>query len=330
MAPEVKTTVVCAVMAINFFTSLSIVLLNKYIFKKFDIGPVGLIAFHQACTTVFGYLWHLCGGFTLKSVRVTKVLPLALFFCGYVLFTNLSLQVNTVGTYQILKILTDPLIIFLEQYFYKASYSFKIKMSLVPMVLGVLINSYYDFQFSVLGTFWGGCGILCTALNLIHCSRKQHELELSSPQLLMYQAPLSTLFFCTLMLFEEFTLGQALPQKSNVINITSMAMGDMVMVLSTGIVAYLVNWSSYWIIGKTSIITFAVFSKLKLVTTLVVGYLVFDDSLNAKQFCGIILTLLGVAYYTYLKTRDKLANQSGSAGYRKIDKVQLIEEGEEC
>ena len=42
MAPEVKTTVVCAVMAINFFTSLSIVLLNKYIFKKFDIGPVGL------------------------------------------------------------------------------------------------------------------------------------------------------------------------------------------------------------------------------------------------------------------------------------------------
>lgn len=323
MGQEVKPAVLWSVMGINFFTSLSIVLLNKFIFKRFNVGPIRLIAFHQACTAFFGYVWHLCGGFAFKKVQIVKVLPLAMYFCGYVLFTNMSLKVNTVGTYQILKILTDPLIVFIEQYFYGTKYSFKIKMSLVPMVMGVFINSFFDLQFSVMGIFWGALGIVCTALYGINCGRKQHELELSSPQLLMYQAPLSTIAFAILIGLEELN-GYGAPAATDAATNYTMGTGDVMMVVSTGIVAYLVNWSSFWVIGKTSIVTFAVFSKMKLITTLVVGFVMFGDSMNPKQFCGIILTLAGVAYYTYLKVQEKMAKERGSRPDEENDKVRLL------
>ena len=36
-----------------------------------------------------------------KEVNIMAVLPLALAFCGFVVFTNLSLTYNTVGFYQV-------------------------------------------------------------------------------------------------------------------------------------------------------------------------------------------------------------------------------------
>jgi solute carrier family 35 protein E3 len=39
--------------------------------------------------------------FEPKAVRLLDVLPLALAFCGFVVFTNLSLTYNTVGFYQV-------------------------------------------------------------------------------------------------------------------------------------------------------------------------------------------------------------------------------------
>ena len=69
--------------------------------------------------------------------------------------------------------------------------------------------------------------------------------------------------------------------------------------------AYLVNYTSFWIIGNTSIITYAVFSKLKLCATILSGPYIFGDELNFQQIQGILLTLVGVFYYTYVKLHEK-------------------------
>ena len=52
--------------------------------------------------TSFGlYICLGLGLFKRKSVALRDVLPLAASFCGFVVFTNLSLKYNTVGTYQV-------------------------------------------------------------------------------------------------------------------------------------------------------------------------------------------------------------------------------------
>lgn len=69
--------------------------------------------------------------FNVKSLPILQVLPLSVTFCGFVVFTNLSLQQNTVGTYQLFKVLTTPVIIGVQSYAYGTKFSTRIKLTLV-------------------------------------------------------------------------------------------------------------------------------------------------------------------------------------------------------
>ena len=61
--------------------------------------------------------------FVRKSVPIIKVLPLSIAFCAFVVFTNLSLEYNTIGTYQLFKVLTTPVVALISWQYYKTKYS---------------------------------------------------------------------------------------------------------------------------------------------------------------------------------------------------------------
>ena len=65
-------------------------------------------------------------------------------------------------------------------------------MSLIPVFIGILLNSMYDLKFSPIGTFWALLGVLTTSVYQILVHQKQKELGLDSMQLLSYQAPMSS------------------------------------------------------------------------------------------------------------------------------------------
>lgn len=71
------------------------------------------------------------GVFTFKALDPKRVLPLALAFCGFVVFTNLSLTHNTVGFYQMAKTSTTPVIVVLQFLFYQKRFPWTILASLV-------------------------------------------------------------------------------------------------------------------------------------------------------------------------------------------------------
>lgn len=71
--------------------------------------------------------------FKVTSLPVVKMLPLSLCFCGYVVFTNLSLEYNTVGTYQISKTLTMPTVMLIQMYCYQKRFSKQVQSSLVSL-----------------------------------------------------------------------------------------------------------------------------------------------------------------------------------------------------
>ena len=69
--------------------------------------------------------------FAPKRLIISKILPMSASFCGFVVFTNLSLQSNTVGTYQLAKAMTTPVILFLQAVIYQKSSSLTIKLTVV-------------------------------------------------------------------------------------------------------------------------------------------------------------------------------------------------------
>ena len=78
--------------------------------------------------------------------------------------TNVSLKYNTIGTYQVLKCLADPLFVVIQYLFYQKEYSISVKLSLIPMISGIVINSWFDLKYSTLGTVYALAAVLVTAV----------------------------------------------------------------------------------------------------------------------------------------------------------------------
>jgi len=290
---------VCLGLLANLACSLTIVFLNKWLYSYKKFPNVSLTCLHFFTTAAGLYGCKLYGLFERKHVPMKEVLWLSITFCGFVVCTNLSLQNNTVGTYQLAKVLTTPVIMIIQTQFYDKSFSAKIKLTMVPIVLGVLVNSYYDIQFNIAGCFWATSGVMVTSLYQILVGAKQKELGLSPMQLLFYQAPLSTAQLAVVIPFIEPPLKEDVGLFG-----TCWPSEVLLLVFASCCAAFFVNLTIYWVIGNTSPVTYNMFGHFKFVCTMVGGFLLFQAPLNSRQLCGILLTCLGIGFYTKFKLAE--------------------------
>ncbi|XP_068937186.1 solute carrier family 35 member E3 isoform X2 [Petaurus breviceps papuanus] len=239
---------IAAGLLLNLLVSICIVFLNKWIYVHYGFPNMSLTLVHFVVTGLGLYICQKLNIFAPKSLQPSKLLFLALSFCGFVVFTNLSLQNNTIGTYQLAKAMTTPVIIAIQTLFYKKTFSAKIQFTLIPITLGVVLNSYYDVKFNFLGMVFAALGVVVTSLYQVWVGAKQHELQVNSMQLLYYQAPMSSAMLLMVVPFFEPVFG-----KGGILGPWSFS--ALFMVLLSGIIAFMVNLSIYWIIGNTSPVT---------------------------------------------------------------------------
>ncbi|XP_059968489.1 solute carrier family 35 member E3 isoform X4 [Mesoplodon densirostris] len=194
---------IAAGLLLNLLVSICIVFLNKWIYVHYGFPNMSLTLVHFVVTWLGLYVCQKLDMFAPKSLPPSKLLLLALSFCGFVVFTNLSLQNNTIGTYQLAKAMTTPVIIVIQTFCYKKTFSTKIQFTLIPITVGVILNSYYDVKFNFLGTVFAALGVLVTSLYQVWVGAKQHELQVNSMQLLYYQAPMSSAMLLVAVPFFE-------------------------------------------------------------------------------------------------------------------------------
>ncbi|KAI0239852.1 Solute carrier family 35 member E3 [Lamellibrachia satsuma] len=182
----------------------------------------------------------------------------------------------------------------------------------IPIVLGVLLNSYYDIKFNIIGTLYASLGVLVTSLYQVWVAEKQQEFQVNSLQLLFYQAPLSATILMFVIPFFEPVFGDH--------GIFSAWSAEaIVMICLSGAVAFLVNLSIFWIIGNTSPLTYNMVGHLKFGLVLLGGFFIFHDPLNQLQMVGICTTLSGVILYSVFKMQEK--NQVSTKDSSKISNM---------
>ena len=126
-----SSTYISVCLAINVALSISIILLNKAVYSHVHFPNMTLTCVHFVFTTVGMVCCRCLGLFSFKSLPLRHMVPVSLTFCGFVVLTNLSLQSNTVGTYQIIKSMTTPMIIVIQSTFYARIFSLPVKLTLV-------------------------------------------------------------------------------------------------------------------------------------------------------------------------------------------------------
>ncbi|XP_071807532.1 solute carrier family 35 member E3-like isoform X2 [Asterias amurensis] len=293
-----SSLVIALSLGINLGSSIMIVFLNKWIYVHHSFPNMTLTCIHFLVTSLGLWICQRCGIFNPKNLPFRSMVPLSLTFCGFVVFTNLSLQNNTVGTYQLAKAMTTPCILVIQTLFYDKTYSTKIKLTLIPITLGVITNSCYDVRFNVKGTMYAVLGVLVTSLYQVWVGTKQKEFQVNSMQLLYYQAPLSACILAVTVPFFEPVFGAGGV-------FSAWEPNAIYLVLASGCVAFSVNLSIYWIIGNTSPVTYNMVGHLKFCLTLLGGFLLFGDTLQFNQLVGVSLTLSGIIVYTHFKVKEQ-------------------------
>ncbi|XP_076447825.1 solute carrier family 35 member E3-like isoform X1 [Babylonia areolata] len=303
-APSQAVVTLC--LGLNICCSIVIVLLNKWIYTHYAFPNITLTCIHFIVTTLGLLICKKLNLFQPKSLPFMHMLPLALTFCGFVVFTNLSLENNTVGTYQLIKTMTTPCIIFIQTQFYSRSFSMRVKATLIPIIIGVFMNSYYDVKFNMLGIVYASLGVLVTSMYQVLVGEKQHELQVNSMQLLYYQAPLSAILLVFVIpFFEPLDAYHGVLYNWPFDTLVRVAL----MVFLSGVVAFSVNLSIFWIIGNTSPMTYNMVGHLKFCLTLLGGYILFSDKLQSLQVFGILTTLTGILAYTHFKMEEMRQKQ---------------------
>ncbi|GFR70906.1 solute carrier family 35 member E3 [Elysia marginata] len=249
MEANKKEQLVAAGASINIASSIIIVLLNKWIYTTYNFPNITLTCIHFIVTTLGLFVCRHLNIFQPKSLPLMSMLPLAFSFCGFVVFTNLSLESNTVGTYQIIKTLTTPCIIIIQTYWYGRNFSSNVKLTLIPITMGVFLNSVYDIKFNFIGIVFATTGVLITSLYQVWVGEKQSELQVNSMQLLYYQAPLSAfLLLFVIPFFEPLDAFHGV--------FFNWPFDALAAVTLSACVAFSVNLSIFWIIGNTSPVTY--------------------------------------------------------------------------
>ena len=98
--------ITAGVMSFNFTSAVGIIFVNKVVFKEYGFHYATFLTVCHFIVTFIGlFILTRINFFKPKKVKISEIIPLCLAFCGFVVFNNLSLQYNSVGFYQLMKVL---------------------------------------------------------------------------------------------------------------------------------------------------------------------------------------------------------------------------------
>ncbi len=284
-------------------SSTFLILINKVIMKSYEFTFVySLTTLHFAAGAIaMEIAARGCKLFTPKGIGLKENLVVAASAVGSVATMNLSLQYNSVGTYQMLKLLVIPFCMVIQFVYHGSRFSRRIVGSLLVMLLGVAAATITDVSFTTLGLIMGMIAVVTTSVFAIWQGSKQAEHRVDAHQLLHSISPYQALLSGACALAFDFA------GERSILDHTFYA-GEVILIIVSAFIAVLVNMSSMSLIGKTSAVTYQVVGHAKTCLILATGFFFMTDSTDTlallKNLAGVAVGLLGVFAYSYFKLKN--------------------------
>ena len=162
-----------------------------------------IAAWHFTCTFLVLYAATRSPFKFFKPVRVPlkQMLPTSAFFVGFLVLGNISLAFNTVGFYQLAKVMTTPFVVLLNFLLFRAYVSRGTLVSIACVCVGVSLTNAQAARSNWIGAVAAAAAFTVTALYQIWIGKKIADLKVSAPQLLLNQAPISVCILIVMMPF---------------------------------------------------------------------------------------------------------------------------------
>lgn len=297
--PSVKDQIITAAwIFLNTISTLGLIFLSKRVFNDAQLHSCQLLVvmWHFMATGLVLYIATRSPFRTFKAIRLSPwhLVPVCGFFAAYVILGNLSLTYNSIGFYQLAKVMTTPCVVLLNFILFRKTITRYMLAAIIAICIGVALTIRSSAETKFFGVIIAIMAFTSTALYQIWIGKKIEDFDVSPPQLLLNQAPLSVLL---LIPFAPFL--DSLP------DIRAIPNDVLLSLFASGIMASLFNLSQFLIIGRTSALTFNVVGHLKTILILSFGWYSEGTILTPKEICGVLLALGGGWVYSHLALSRK-------------------------
>lgn len=272
--------------------------------------PLAITALHMVCSWAFCYVYIFLVRSSPPSKqiygrqRLAKVGPLAACFAASVAMGNLALEYIFPSFNQMVGS-ASPLITFaMAVAFTNTQSSIVLWLSMLPICGGMIICAENEANFSMLGLALAlGATVLRATKSIIQGQLlSSTEDKLDSATLLYYMSPYAAcMLLVSSLVMEGYAPVTLLIQGAGVsFNGLPAATGSrnvIVLVLLSGINAFLLNISTFLVTAYTSAVMLQVLGNVKSCVGIVISVLIFRNPLSRMQGVGVLVCLFGVWVY---------------------------------
>jgi solute carrier family 35, member E3 len=193
--------------------------------------------------------------------------------------------------------MTTPTVVVIEAVLYQKYLESQLKVSLLPVCLGVVVTTVTDFRLNPVGAAYAVAGVIVTSFYQIWSGTLQKSLDCNALQLQFYVAPLAALFILPFIpIFDNYS-----PADLDSVWFYEFTPANVGLIAVTGFFGFLVNVSIFLVIGRSSPVSYNVLGHGKTVFVLLSDFLLFGRPFTVQSSSGILLTMLGVVWYTRVK-----------------------------
>lgn len=299
----------------NFTSTVFVTFINKICFSKVNFGyPAALCNIHYAITWLGVESMRRLNMFVPlanppSSLRADTQFRSIAFLIGTVTpLNNTSLQLNSIGFYQLFKLLVTPAVVLLEYVLDGKILSRKRTVSLVAVCAFVLVSSGADMEFNVFGTICAAMWVPLAAGYKVQWGRVQKQYNCSTPALMHAVLPYAIVVQ---------TMISPLVDPRGLLQFQWTPEAAFWIVLS-GVAAFLVNLSGFLVMGHAGALTHVLLGQLKTSVICLGAYYVFDAHYTALQLFGAAGAIASIVAYTHSTTSEKASHaEAGAVGTTK-------------
>eukprot|EP01023_Acetabularia_acetabulum_P047283 TRINITY_DN4976_c0_g3_i2.p1 TRINITY_DN4976_c0_g3~~TRINITY_DN4976_c0_g3_i2.p1 ORF type:complete len:347 (-),score=38.71 TRINITY_DN4976_c0_g3_i2:113-1153(-) len=291
---------------LNISSSVFIVFVNKILMGKAGYAftfATTLCAFHFLSCWMSINAAQSLGWAKKVSIPLNDALMFSVLADLSIASLNMSLMVNSVGFYQIAKLLIIPFVALVEFFFYGKTFSSQMLTAMVITVSGVAIVTVSDVQVNTLGLVIAGISVVSSGMQQLECGRLQRKHGVQSNELLSNTAPIQGV---TLLIVGPF-IDKLVTTKWIVSYDYSVP--AVLCLLVTCAIAVAVNISQFMCLGRFSASTFQVLGHSKTLLVLLGSWLLLGETIKYRQLMGMTLAVCGMIAYGVAASNAKAKAQ---------------------
>ncbi|KAH9684140.1 putative sugar phosphate/phosphate translocator [Citrus sinensis] len=293
---------------IYILLSSGVILYNKWVLspKYFNFPfPITLTMIHMGFSGVVAFF--LVRVFKVVSpvkmtfeIYATCVVPISAFFASSLWFGNTAYLHISVAFIQMLKALMPVATFFMAVLCGTDKARLDVFLNMVLVSVGVVISSYGEIHFNIVGTLYQVTGIVAEALRLVltQVLLQKKGLTLNPITSLYYIAPCSFVF----LFVPWYLLEKPMMEVSQI-------QFNFWIFFSNALCALALNFSIFLVIGRTGAVTIRVAGVLKDWILIALSTVIFPEStITGLNIIGYAIALCGVVMYNYIKVKDVRAS----------------------